>query len=157
MLAFIVWWQNCCTEVTQCQGFLVVQCLEFIYIMRFETSKSNRFKSELTSDDVGLSISRVGFLWKAKYWNLKKSQTSQCLMLCKWLIEEFLFLDLKFAAWPVSSINQGIVYSCMVHMKSVVFLCKWTSSLVSSWSCMNLVTYGSCTSSSCWDYQVENS
>lgn len=64
------------------------------------------------------------------------------------LIENLLPLDLKPAAWPLSSINQGIVYSCMVQMRSVVFLYKWTSSPVSSsvlQSWINLMTYGSCT------------
>lgn len=34
--------------------------------MKSETSKSNRFKSELTSDDVGLSISYPGLDFSEK-------------------------------------------------------------------------------------------
>lgn len=100
--------------------------------------------------------------WKAKCWNLRKSQRSEYLMVCNWLIKKLLPLDLKSAAWPLSSINQGVVYSCLVQMRIVVFLHKWTSSLVSSsvlQSWIVLMTYGSCTSGtvrwktisfSCW-------
>lgn len=71
-------------------------------------------------------------------------------MLCNWLVGKLLPLDLKSAAWPLSSINQGIVYSCMVQMDIKPCLLLSASELDKP---QDIQVMYLC--SSCWDCQVE--
>lgn len=95
--------------------------------MRLEASgtDSNHSGKEVTSDDDGLILSDPGLdlsqqqnvgAWKNPKHNV------QCL-LCNWVAAALTArrnfkLHLKPAAWPLFSISQGIVHSCVVKWKA---------------------------------------